>query len=127
MYALVAEPDNSISFLIAAVLIDLGFCVLATKDSRQVPTAVQKLQPTLIFLDLSLSHQGRPLLESIIITNSSGIPIVGMDSTALSDDAIIQRGLDGFLAKPFHSDALRNCLKRYLSTDGDSTLLCREV
>ena len=104
----VIEDDPDIRELIALILAGAGFEVHAYETAHEGMTAVERLNPVLITLDLGLPDMdGREAAR--LISAVSQAPILMITAFAERDDELhgIASGATAYLIKPFRPRQLR--------------------
>lgn len=111
--------DNPINQRVAKGLISrLGHDVSVADDGRAAVAAVENNDFDLVFMDIHM-----PVMDGIAATQAiralpspkGTIPIVAMTAKALAGDRedCLAAGMDDYLAKPVHRDALTACLNSW--------------
>ena len=110
---LLAEDDPTMVSLLKTLLHMEGFDVVALDSDANVPEAVLREKPNVLFMDVHLGQQsGMDIIESIRKNQeTSGLRVV-MTSGLNVKDECIRRGADLFLLKPFMPDDLIHALKQ---------------
>jgi DNA-binding response OmpR family regulator len=110
---LLAEDDPTMVSLLKTLLHMEGFDVVALDSDANVPEAVLREKPNVLFMDVHLGQQsGMDIIESIRKNQeTSGLRVV-MTSGLNVKEECIRRGADHFLLKPFMPDDLINALKQ---------------
>ena len=110
---LVVDDEWAILDLLAEILADEGFVVVAVSDARQVVVRALAAPPDLILTDLMMPFlDGRAVLAQLRAQpQTAQIPVVAMSAAGQVPDGA---AFDGFLAKPFTLDALLAALQRLL-------------
>lgn len=104
----VIEDDADIRELITLILTDAGFDVHACETGHDGVIAVERLQPSLITLDLGLPDMDGREAAGLIAAVSSA-PILMITAFAERDDELhgIAAGATAYLVKPFRPRQLR--------------------
>lgn len=109
---LLAEDDPTMVSLLKTLLNMEGFDVVALDVNSDVPAAVQREKPDVLFMDVHLGQQsGMEILESIRKDLDLAGTRVVMTSGLDKKEECIRRGADAFLLKPFMPDDLLKLLK----------------
>ena len=109
---LLAEDDRTMVSLLQTLLKMEGFETVALDTGADVPGAVLREKPDVLFMDVHLGRQsGMDIVESIrkdpLIANVRVVMTSGLDVKK----ECLQRGADDFLLKPFMPDDLIGILK----------------
>lgn len=114
---LIVDDERDIARLIEIPARSLGYEVLSINDTDQFEKALQQLNPTVIFLDISMpGRDGMELIGHLAAANYEGKVVVmsGSDPAYIQMSSTIAktRGLTlaGTLAKPFRQQAVTNLL-----------------
>jgi two-component system response regulator GlrR len=120
---LLVDDDTSLLRLLSMRLTAAGYAVDAVESGAQALTRIATFQPHVVITDLRMDgmdgmtlcdtiHQQHPTMPVIILTAHGTIPDA-VDAT--------QRGVFGYLTKPFDSKALLECIERALRLIGQTT------
>ena len=115
---LIVDDEKAYARVVKEALIPLGLDVLTVYDAMEAMFALQKGTPDLILLDVMMPEiDGLSLLRWL--RDNSGdkrIPILIVSAKATPEDqeAARRAGADGFLAKPFTMQDLRELLSEFL-------------
>jgi two-component system, sensor histidine kinase and response regulator len=119
---LVADDDPSNLEVACALLERCGVCAQAAVDGVQAVALARVHDFDLILMDLQM-----PVLDGLAATmqirarekarSRPRVPVVAYTSVALGDDLLRACGIDGVLAKPCSTSALRECLRRWCGPD----------
>jgi CheY-like chemotaxis protein len=117
--ALIIDDDGAVRKITAQLLTLFGFTVIEANDGRAgLDAFVQhSADIAVVLLDLAMPTMGGEQALSAIRQVRADVPILvmsGYDESAISR-VMTSRGIDGFLAKPFTSDALARKLKAALA------------
>jgi len=110
---LLAEDDPTMVSLLKTLLKMEGFDVVALESDSDVPAAILREKPDVLFMDVHLGQQsGMDIVSSIRKTPElSGVRVV-MTSGLNVKDECLSRGANHFLLKPFMPDDLLKVLKQ---------------
>lgn len=110
---LLAEDDPTMVSLLKTLLKMEGFDVVAVDKDEDVPAAVLRETPDVLFMDVHLGQQsGIEIVSSIRKTPEiSGLRVV-MTSGLNVKEECLRRGANHFLLKPFMPDDLISVLKQ---------------
>ena len=110
---LLAEDDPTMVSLLKTLLTMEGFEVVALASDSDVPAAILREKPDVLFMDVHLGPQsGMNIVESIRKNPElSGLRVV-MTSGLNVKDECLSRGANHFLLKPFMPDDLIKVLKQ---------------
>lgn len=119
-HVLVAE-DHPVNRVVAqAMLASLGVTCTLAEDGEEAVLCAATVEVDLILMDLHM-----PILDGLEATrqlrvqaSAAGrprVPVVAMTGGDEAEDgpACLAAGMDGFLAKPFTVEALKDCLRRH--------------
>ncbi len=119
---LVVEDDPVNQRVISLMLQRLGLEYHLVADGQSALSIIQSSEWDLVLMDLQLpgidgletTRRARLLLED------RSLPIVALTANARAEDraACLMAGMDDFLAKPVRTEALRECLSRWLKAAG---------
>jgi CheY-like chemotaxis protein len=115
---LIVDDEKAYARVVKEALIPLGLEVLTVYDAMEAMYALQKGTPDLILLDVMMPEiDGLSLLRWL--RENSGdkrIPILIVSAKATPEDqeAARRAGADGFLAKPFTMQDLKELLSEFL-------------
>jgi two-component system OmpR family response regulator len=99
---LLVEDDPEISRLVGEFMGREGFEVATARDAREMDTALQRLRPDLIILDLMLpGEDGLSICRRLRATDT--IPILMLTAKSDEIDRVVglEMGADDYLGKPF--------------------------
>jgi CheY-like chemotaxis protein len=109
---LLAEDDPTMVSLLTTLLKMEGFEVSALNVDADVPAAVQRENPEVLFMDVHLGNQsGMEILERLRGNEEFADLRVVMTSGLDMRDECIRHGANAFLLKPFMPDDLLKLLK----------------
>jgi two-component system OmpR family response regulator len=115
---LLIDDEKPYAEIIKSVLESLGIDVLIACDSKEALNYLQQIIPDLILLDVMMPDvDGLTLLRWLREhSEQDDIPIHVVSAKAMTEDreAALSAGADGFLAKPFDINDLRDLVGRYL-------------
>jgi len=118
---LVVEDNPVNQMVISAMLENLGAAVSLADDGQEGADEFKRLQPDLVFMDLSM-----PLVDGLkstaIIRNyektqaKPSIPIIALTANVMPEDKerCLQAGMDDFLPKPVTVEQVQTMLGRWL-------------
>jgi CheY-like chemotaxis protein len=110
---LLAEDDKTMVSLLTTLLNMEGYEVVALDADSDVPAAVQRENPDVLFMDVHMGKQsGLEIVEAIRKTPELANLRVVMTSGSNVKDECLKRGANHFLLKPFMPDDLLNLLKQ---------------
>lgn len=101
-HVFVVDDDRSVQRELKLLLENAGYRVTAPEEFHHIPETIEKLQPDLILLDISL-----PKIDGITLCSkirmSSDIPIIFVTSRASSSAELecMMTGGDDFIEKPY--------------------------
>lgn len=110
---LIAEDDHTMVSLLQTLLHMEGFEVVVVDVDADVPDAIIRENPDVLFMDVHLGqHSGLDIVESIRKNLKLTDVRVVMTSGLNMRDECIRRGANDFLLKPFMPDDLIKILKK---------------
>jgi two-component system, OmpR family, response regulator len=119
---LLIDDEASYHAIVTALLAPRGIAVVAVADAEAALAAVMRQQFALVLLDIQLgADDGRELVGSLRRMQPwlATCPIVAfttMRPTA-GESYFVDRGFDGWLAKPFRADELIGLVRRGIGAD----------
>jgi len=115
MVVLVAEDDDAIFDVINIILGGEGYLIIRAIDDASISAAVQKQQPNVILLDISLgASNGGEVTEKLKNNpDTKTIPIIMMSAHTETEVIAKRTGADGFLLKPFDINDLLSKVKEF--------------
>ena len=109
---LLAEDDQTMVSLLKTLLGMEGYEVVALDVSSDVPVAVEREKPDVLFMDVHLGKQnGLKIMQAIRNNPETAAVRVVMTSGLNVKDECLKSGADHFLLKPFMPDDLLKLLK----------------
>jgi DNA-binding response OmpR family regulator len=118
---LVIEDESLIVRVIKESVADLPIKLLSAPDGISGLAMVKEHMPTLVLLDLALPGiDGWEILDDIrshASTESMPVVIVTAHGDTAMEVESRKRGANGFVAKPFRPNDLREVIVRYLPSD----------
>ena len=120
LHVLVAEDNIINQKLLLNVLHRLGVEVSIANNGKEALESRMKHEYDMIFMDIEMPVMGGMEATGQILTyerkhHKKHIPIVALTANALSGDRekYLGAGMDDYLSKPIHLDALNELLERY--------------
>src|SRR4051794_27958301 len=119
---LVAE-DNPVNREVALFqLRKLGYCAEAVANGREAVAAVQACSYALVLMDCQmpeldgLAATGQIREAEVVRAAQVRLPIIAMTANAMRGDrdACLRAGMDDYISKPVHINALRDALERWM-------------
>ena len=112
---LLVEDEPNLRDVVASVLEDEGFTVLAAIDGLDALSQLSRELPHLVITDVMMPRMGgRELLFKIRATEEwSSIPVVMISAVAAPGAENLD--IDGFIAKPFELDHLLETVREVLA------------
>lgn len=115
---LLIDDEQAYARVIKEALAPLGIEVHIACNAMEAMLIMQQVTPTVILLDVMMPEVDGLTLLRWLRDNSDGhrIPIHIVSAKALPEDreAAIRAGADGFMAKPFTMQDLKELLKDYI-------------
>jgi CheY-like chemotaxis protein len=117
---LVVDDDSAILELIAQVLTDEGYSVIAAGDGRTAVELARAKRPRLILLDLMMPEMNgwqviAKLQES---PPTRKIPVILLSARRDLAQSAADLGATAYIEKPFDLDDLLECVQRYVTLNG---------
>jgi len=110
---LIAEDDHTMVSLLQTLLKMEGFDVVVLDVDEDVPAAILRENPDVLFMDVHLGqHSGMEIVESIRKNLKLADVRVVMTSGLNVKDECVRRGANDFLLKPFMPDDLLKILRK---------------
>ncbi len=104
---LVVEDDPNIADLVQANLLARGYDVVLNRDGRHVERVVEREQPDLVILDLTLpGGDGFELCREIRARSEVGIIVLSARRAETDKVRALHQGADDYMTKPFGIDEL---------------------
>jgi signal transduction histidine kinase len=119
---LVVEDDLVNQRVVGLMLQRLGLAYHIVADGHAALSIVESSEWDLVLMDLQLP--GIDGMETTrrarLLLGDRSLPIVALTANARAEDraACLMAGMDDFMAKPVRTEALRECLSRWLPTVG---------
>jgi CheY-like chemotaxis protein len=109
---LLVEDDRTMVSLLKTLLNMEGYEVVALEVDADVPIAIQRENPDVLFMDVHMGKQsGLEIVETIRKNPELASLRVVMTSGLNVKDECLKRGANHFLLKPFMPDDLLRLLK----------------
>jgi CheY-like chemotaxis protein len=109
----VADDDPDIRRLVADILRDEGYRVLAAADGREALALIRRRTPALVLLDLQMPLlTGWDVLDRLRAEDIR-TPVVFMTAASRARVEAERHAVAGFLAKPFEVDELLAVVARH--------------
>jgi signal transduction histidine kinase/CheY-like chemotaxis protein len=125
---LVAE-DHPINQLVAVRQLEaLGYEVMAVSNGIEALAVLEESDYDLLLMDCQMpemdGYETARRLRRRLGEKGSRLPIVALTAHALKEDLerCLQAGMDDYITKPFHPDALRRIVEKWLSGRGSAPL-----
>jgi len=110
---LIAEDDHTMVSLLQTLLKMEGFDVVVLDVDEDVPAAILRESPEVLFMDVHLGrHSGMDIVESIRKNLKLVDLRVVMTSGLNMKEECLRRGANDFLLKPFMPDDLLKILRK---------------
>jgi CheY-like chemotaxis protein len=118
---LVVDDDPAILDLIAQVLLEEGYEVLAVSNGQTAVDLARKLRPHLILLDLMMPEMNGWQVTAVLKADpqTRAIPILLLSARRDMARTANELGVTAYLAKPFDLDDLLSRVKRILALSED--------
>ena len=110
---LIAEDDHTMVSLLQTLLKMEGFDVVVVDVDEDIPAAILREDPEVLFMDVHLGqHSGMEIVGSIRKNSKLAHVRVVMTSGLNVKDECIRLGANDFILKPFMPDDLIKVLKK---------------
>lgn len=106
---LVLDDDAAILDMLAMILSDAGYQVLALPEGGQLFEIVKSFAPDLVLMDVQLAWlDGRQLCRALKEqAQTAGLPVILISAASGMQSCLLEKGApDDFIAKPFDLDHL---------------------
>ena len=111
---LIVEDDRSIQEFMGSFLEDEGYCYLTADNGVEALEILKTSQPSLIILDMFMPIlDGKGFVAAYQKTAGPHAPIIGMSANTPVLEPLIRASILHFINKPFHLDALLECIQQY--------------
>ena len=120
---LLVDDDRDLGHLIAVRLRATGYEVNAVDNGEKALSRIDAFQPHVVVTDLKMDGMdGLSLFESIQ-QRYPRLPVIILTAYGTIPDAVAatERGLSGFLTKPFNRDELLSTIEKALAQSGTAT------
>jgi CheY-like chemotaxis protein len=116
------DDEASYHAIVAALLVPRGIAVVAVADADEALAAVMRQRFALVLLDIRLgADDGRELVGSLRRMQPwlAECPIIAFTTMRPTggEGYFVERGFDGWLAKPFRADELIGLMRRWIGAD----------
>lgn len=113
---LIAEDDQGIQEVIRTILEDNGHTTISADNKRDIFSAAQEKNPSLIFLDISLSGEDGVVIARELKKTSAtkDIPIIMMSAHSDMLKKVQDVPIQGVLRKPFDIGDLLFLVQKHL-------------
>ena len=109
---LVVDDELTLQALVADVLRDEGYAVITANDGREALALVASEAPDLVLMDVMMPGMDGPTaLRALRATPAGASTPVVLTSALVARDGL-DRGIDGFLPKPYDLEALLGLVAR---------------
>jgi urea transport system substrate-binding protein len=113
---LVVEDDATVSFFVAATLLDEGYEVATARDGQEGLARVQEQPPDVVLLDYQLPALPAPQFV-VAYRHIHDAPIVLMTAALSAQERCAEVRAEGCLPKPFDLDTLLAEVRRFALPD----------
>lgn len=121
MRVLAAEDNRTNRLVLSKMIADLDLELTFAEDGEQAVDAFRRIQPDLVFMDISMPRMdGREATRAIRqLPGGAQVAIVALTAHAMDgdEDDILAAGLDHYLTKPLRKPLLVEMINRYLPED----------
>lgn len=124
---LVVEDDTGLQKYLKELLLDNGYSAQIASDGIQALNSIQKLQPDLMILDLTLPNMSGEAVMMEVRKNYTDLKVIILTAKDEVSDIIsgLNLGADDYITKPFIADELLARIKARLryQNGSDSKLI----
>jgi len=109
--------DNDVNIMVAQRFLEKWHCEIGlAENGLEALEAYEKSEYDLILMDLQMPEMDGYEATKELRARGASLPIVALTATALTDfdENFKKTGLDDFVVKPFHPDALYQKLVKFL-------------
>jgi signal transduction histidine kinase/CheY-like chemotaxis protein len=121
--ALVVDDIRENREVLSAMLAAIGCEIILAENGRQALEAVSVSRPNVVFMDMRLPEiDGLEATRRIVSDyGANGLKVVAMSASALEHERqmYLKAGCDDFIAKPFRTARLYDCLHHLLGVEFD--------
>jgi two-component system cell cycle response regulator DivK len=121
MKSILVIEDNPFNMKLTDFLLkNAGYKVIQATDAETGIEQLQAHMPDLILMDMQLPGMDGMSATRLLKSTPAlaKIPVIALTAHAMKDDEEIMRGIcDGYLAKPFHHQALLDMVGNMLAKD----------
>lgn len=123
VHVLIVDDDKRICDLVSEYLQEEGFSVAAVHDGIAMRSALRRVSPEVVLLDVRLpGEDGLTLASELRRTGQCRIIILSEKDAVMDRVAGLEVGADDYVSKPFHLRELlariRSVLRRETTTEG---------
>jgi len=119
---LLVDDDASLLRLLSLRLASAGYTVDTAESGEQALARLASFQPNAVITDLRMDGMDGMALYDTVHKRSPTLPVIILTAHGTIPDAVeaTQRGVFGYLTKPFDSQKLLACLDRALRLNGQN-------
>ncbi len=119
---LLVDDDASLLRLLSMRLASAGYAVDTAENGSQALARLSSFQPNAVITDLRMDGMDGMALYDTVHKRNPTLPVVILTAHGTIPDAVeaTQRGVFGYLTKPFDSQRLLSCLDRALRLNGQT-------
>jgi len=113
---LIVDDESGIRELLSDLLIFLGYQPFIAADGREALELIARNEPDLIITDINMPKMdGIELLRRVKKQNAK-LPVLLISGYKMGNDPLeaVESMADGFLAKPFDIDQIKNLISKLL-------------
>lgn len=120
---LVVEDQKDSRILLVSVLTNAGFKIKECTNGKEAVEVFKKWKPDFIWMDRRM-----PIMDGVEATkciralpNGKDVIIVSVTASVFKEekDEVLNAGMDDFLSKPYTSQEIFGCMKKYLHIEYD--------
>lgn len=114
---MIADDDQDILNLVAALLIDSGYRVVTSYNGDGLESLDETGLPDLLLLDIRMRHgrNGKEIAARLKRQKATqNLPIVLISANHDIVEAVEESGADGFVQKPFNVKQLMEVVRQYV-------------
>jgi len=126
---LLVDDDASLLRLLSLRLASAGYAVDAAESGEQALARLSSFQPNAMITDLRMDGMDGMALYDTVHKRNPTLPVIILTAHGTIPDAVeaTQRGVFGYLTKPFDSQKLLACLERALRLNGQAVPMAGEA
>lgn len=126
---MIVDDDRAMRESLSLLMRSVGLNAMAFESAPQFLAQYQDQQPSCLVLDIRMPEMSGTELHRQLIERKIGIPVIFLTGHADVTVAVksMLNGAFDFLEKPFHDQALLDCVHRAIKQDAERRLLEQEA